>query len=171
MIAVEHGLSVIEPWVRTYGAVALFVVIYLESFGAPLPGESALVAASVLAGRGDLPIAGVVAAAWLGAVLGDSTGYMIGRLGGRPLLMRFGPRVGLTAERFELVAKRIRSNGFVLVLTARFVVVLRQLNGLVAGAVLMPWLRFVAANTLGAVLWVAVWGLGPYLFGALIDWA
>ena len=168
MISIEHGLSMIEPWVAAYGALALFVIVYLESFGAPLPGESALVAGSVLAARGDLPITAVVAAAWCGAVLGDSTGYLIGRLGGRPLLMRLGPSTGLTAERFERVAERVRRRGFVLVLTARFVVVLRQLTGLVAGAVLMPPTRFVTANTAGAALWVGVWGLGPYLFGALL---
>jgi membrane protein DedA with SNARE-associated domain len=165
VISVEHALSLVEPWVAAYGAIALFVAIYFESFGAPLPGESALVAASVLAARGDLSIITVIAAAWSGAVLGDSTGYLIGRLGGRRLLMRFGTSIGLTAERFERVAGQVRRYGFMVVMLARFVVVLRQLNGLVAGALSMPLTRFVPANAIGAGLWVGLWALGPFLFG------
>jgi membrane protein DedA with SNARE-associated domain len=164
--AVEHALALIEPWITAYGAIALFAIVYLESFGAPLPGETALIAASLLAVRGDLPIITVVAGAWSGAVLGDSTGYLIGRLCGTPLLLRFGPTIGLTAERFERVAGQVKRFGFVAVLLARFVIVLRQLNGLVAGALSMPLIRFVPANIVGAGLWVGVWALGPYLFGA-----
>ena len=165
MISIEHALSLVEPWLAAYGAFAVFIVIYIESLGAPVPGESALVAASVLAARGDLPIIAVIAAAWSGAVLGDTTGYLIGWVGGRRLLMRFGPSIGLTAQRFERVAGQVRRYGFVMVLLARFIVVLRQLNGLVAGALSMPLKRFVPANVLGAGLWVGTWALGPYLFG------
>lgn len=164
MISLEYAISLLQALVASYGSAVLFVTLYFESFGAPLPGETALVASGVLAATGDLPISAVVAAAWLGAVLGDSTGYVIGRAGGRPLLMRFGPSMGLTPERFGRVADQMRRHGFVLVLIARFVVVLRQLNGLVAGVVQMPLQRFVTANALGAALWVGTWGLGPYLF-------
>src|SRR5215203_3230964 len=139
MTSIEHALSVVEPWLASYGAFALLAVIYLESFGLPLPGESALIAASVL------------------AVRGDTTGYLIGRLGGRPLLTRFGPHLGLTAERFERVAGQVHRYGFMTVMLARFVVVLRQLNGLVAGALSMPLTRFVPANVIGAGLWVGTW--------------
>ena len=103
-------------------------------------------------------------AGWAGAVLGDTTGYAVGRLG-RPLLMRFGPHIGLTTERFERVADLVRRYGFIVVMLARFVVLLRQLNGLVAGALSMPLTRFLPANIVGAGLWVAAWGLGPYLLG------
>lgn len=165
MISIEHALSQIEPWIAAYGAFALFAVIYGESFGLPLPGESTLIAASLLALRGDLHIMGVVFAGWSGAVFGDMTGYAIGRLGGPPLLARFGPSIGLTAERFDRVAALVRRYGVLVVLFARFVVLLRQLNGLVAGTLSMPLDRFVPANVAGAGLWTAVWGLGPYFFG------
>ena len=165
MISIEHALSLVEPWIAAYGALALFLAIYGESFGLPLPGESALVAGSVLAARGDLPIIAVALAGWSAAVLGDSTGYLIGWLGGRSLLLRFGPSIGLTAERFERVVAQFHRYGFMVVLLARFVVILRQFNGLVAGTLSMPLVRFVPANAIGAGLWVAVWGVGPYLFG------
>lgn len=164
MSIVQEALAWIEPAVVTYGVWALLVVLYFESFGVPLPGESALVAAALLATRGDLEIGHVFLAAWAGAVLGDSTGYLIGRFGGRPLLIRFGSRVRLTPERLSRLEETVKTKGFFLVLTARFIVVLRQLNGLIAGSAGMPWPRFLAANGLGAMLWAGLWSFGPYLF-------
>ncbi|MPZ37519.1 MAG: DedA family protein [Rhizobiales bacterium] len=160
-------MHLIEPYIIAYGAMALFVIIYLESFGVPMPGESAVIAASVLATRGDLSIAHVMVAVFVGAVLGDSTGYLIGRYGGRTILERFGPRVGLTAQRLAQMQALFRAKGPFIVATARFVAILRQLNGVVAGTLAMPWLHFVAANAIGAALWTAVWTLGPYFF---TDW-
>src|SRR5919112_2089784 len=90
MSILQQGLAWIEPAVATYGALALFLIIYFESFGAPLPGESALIASALLATRGDLIIAHVFLAAWFGGVLGDSTGYLIGHFGGRLIFQRYG---------------------------------------------------------------------------------
>jgi membrane protein DedA with SNARE-associated domain len=164
MSILQEALAWIEPAIAAYGAFALFLIVYFESFGAPLPGETALIASSLLATRGDLSIEHVFLAAWLGGVLGDSTGYLIGRFGGRLLLQRFGSLVKLTPERLARIEEMARSRGFVMVLTARFVVVLRQLNGLVAGSIAMPWRHFAAANVLGAALWAGLWTLGPYYF-------
>ncbi len=164
MSILQDALAWIEPAVAAYGAWALFLIIYFESFGVPLPGESSLIAAALLASRGDLAIGHVFLAAWLGGVLGDSTGYLIGRFGGRLLLQRFGSWVKLTPERLARLEEMARRRGFLMVLTARFIVVLRQLNGLVAGSIGMPWTHFVAANILGAALWAGLWTLGPYFF-------
>lgn len=162
---VHEGAAWIEGAVGAYGAIALFLILYGESFGLPLPGESALIAASLLASRGDLPVGHVFLAAWAGGVLGDSTGYLIGRYGGRRLIRRFGALVKLTPERLSRLEDTARRRGFLMVMTARFVVVLRQLNGLVAGSIAMPWPHFAVANALGAALWAALWSLGPYYFG------
>jgi len=161
---IQHGLADIEPYIKTYGAFALFIILYFESFGAPVPGETALITASLLAGAGELSVVSVFAAAWAAAVLGDSTGYAIGRYGGRPLLEKYGSKVKLTPERLDWIEGMFRARGALIVITARFVVVLRQLNGLVAGSMLMPWHKFVAANIVGAAIWVSVWCLGPYFF-------
>jgi membrane protein DedA with SNARE-associated domain len=160
-------LAWIEDAVAAYGALALFLIVYFESFGVPLPGESALIAAALLAARGDLVIAHVFLASWLGGVFGDSTGYLIGRFGGRLLLQRFGALVKLTPERLSRLEILARKRGFIMVLTARFIVVLRQLNGLVAGSVGMPWRHFVLSNMLGAALWAGFWTIGPYFFADL----
>lgn len=72
--------------------------------------------------------------------------------------------VKLTPERLFRLEQEVRKRGFILVLTARFVVVLRQLNGLLAGSATMPWPKFALANVLGAALWAGLWTLGPYFF-------
>ena len=164
MNLLHEGLAWIEPLIAAYGVWALFVILYFESFGVPLPGESALVASSLLAVRGDLAIGHVFLAAWIGGVLGDSTGYLIGRFGGRYLLDRFGPWVKLTPERLAHFEDLFRTKGFFIVLSARFLPILRQLNGLVAGSVSMPWPHFVVANAIGGCLWAAAWSFGPYFF-------
>lgn len=161
--------SAIEPYVTQYGVWAVFVVIYLESLGAPLPGETLLVTASLLAQRGDLDLVHLSAAVLIGAVLGDSTGYLIGRSGGRPLLRRWGHLVKLTPERLDRFEAMFRERGAYLVFAARFIVVLRQLNGLVAGSMAMPFPRFLLANVLGAAAWTATWTLGPYFLADVVD--
>ena len=52
-----------------------------------------------------------------------------------------------------------------MVVVARFVVLLRQLNGIVAGSTGMPWLHFLAANMVGAALWVGLWTTLAYKLG------
>ncbi|PSH69203.1 DedA family protein [Phyllobacterium brassicacearum] len=163
----HNSASFIEPYIQQYGLYAIFVIVYLESLGAPLPGESALVASSLLAVRGDLAVTNLFFTVWAAAVLGDSTGYAIGHFGGRPLLQRYGWLVKLTPERLEELEQLFRRRGAIIVFSARFVVVLRQLNGLVAGSVGMPWHSFILANILGAGLWAAVWSFGPYFFGGM----
>jgi membrane protein DedA with SNARE-associated domain len=162
-----NTLTWIEPAVVTYGALALFLIVYLEAFGAPLPGESVLIAAALLANRGDLIIVHVFLAAWCGGVLGDSTGYLIGHFGGRRLLQRYGAMVKLTPERLSHLEKVACKRGFIMVLTARFIVVLRQLNGVEARSIGMPWCQFAIANLPGAALWAGFWTFGPHVFADL----
>jgi membrane protein DedA with SNARE-associated domain len=160
--------SSIQPFLHEYGLLTLFLIIYFESLGAPLPGESALVSASLLASRGELNIVDMFLVVWVAAVAGDFTGYLIGHYGGRPLLERYGWLVRLTPERLHKFEEIFRVRGPIIVVTARFFILLRQLNGLIAGSMAMPWTRFLPANILGAFLWTAVWGLGPYFFGDFV---
>ena len=88
--------------IATYGYLAIAVIIGLESMGLPLPSESALVLAALYASRHDHNIAGVVAAAATGAILGDNIGYWIGREFGYRLLLRYGGYIGLSASKIKL---------------------------------------------------------------------
>ena len=80
----------IQHLLETYGYLAVLLLVGLESLGIPLPGETALLTASAYAATGHLSIVGVIAAAAIGAVLGDAGGYWIGRTGGLALVRRYG---------------------------------------------------------------------------------
>ncbi|RCS23391.1 DedA family protein [Phyllobacterium salinisoli] len=157
-------MHMIEPYIAAYGSIALFFIIYFESLGAPVPGESGLIAASLLALHGDLNLYHMLIAVFCGAVLGDSTGYLIGHFGGARLIERYGYLVRLTPERLKKFEGVFRRRGIYMVAGARFIAVLRQLNGIIAGSMHMPWLHFLAANMVGAAAWTLVWGAGPYFF-------
>jgi len=166
---IEHLFGEIEPYVRDYGAIMLFAVLTLESLGLPVPGESALIVAGTLAGQGELRLPTMLLAAWAGAVLGDNIGYLIGRLAGRPLVLAHGSRIGLTEQRFARVESFFARFGPLTVAFARFVNILRQLNGVVAGTMGMDWRVFFLCNAAGGALWVLFWGLGAWWLGSHLD--
>ena len=147
------------------GYFGLALIVFVEGFGVPAPGETAIIAGATYAGRGHLNIVVVGVVAALAAIMGDSLGYLIGRTGGRALVLRYGRYVRLTHERFERMENFMRRRGPLVVAVARFIEGLRQLNGVVAGATGMPWPRFVLFNAIGAVLWVGTWTTAGYLAG------
>jgi membrane protein DedA with SNARE-associated domain len=162
-------LAAVHPYIVQYGYGALFGVLFAESFGLPLPGETFLVAAAFLAVQGQLNIWLVGLTAWAAAVLGDNLGYAIGRFGGRRLVVRHGARVGISVERLNKTERFFAHYGPEVVIVARFFPVLRQLNGIVAGSVGMGWKRFLFYNALGGFLWVGAWTSGVYYFGQRIE--
>ena len=162
MEEVGHLVGVLEHFIRDYGVAAVTVILALEALGAPLPGETLLVFASVMAGRGDMSLPALLIFAWACSVLGDNIGYGIGRKLGRAAITRYGARIGLTPARFDAVERVFARYGAATVTFARFVNILRQLNGIVAGTLGMEWRRFLAFNSLGAALWVGAWVLGTY---------
>jgi membrane protein DedA with SNARE-associated domain len=157
-----HLVGSLEHVVHNYGAVAVMVILALEAMGAPVPGETLLIFASVLAARGELSLPALLIFACLGAMMGDNIGYLIGRRLGRAVITHHGARIGMTGARFDMIEKVFARYGALTVAAARFVNVLRQLNGIVAGCLGMDWRRFLMFNALGAVLWVAAWVLGAY---------
>jgi membrane protein DedA with SNARE-associated domain len=148
-----------------YSYLAVFLLIMLEDFGLPAPGETALIVASVAAAAGKLNIWGVLGAAFLGALIGDNIGWAIGHWGGRKLVISVGSKVGITDERYERAEGFFSRFGDVIVVGARFVEGLRQLNGIIAGTMGMHWATFIGYNALGAALWVGVWGAVGYFAG------
>ena len=150
-----------------YWAVLLFVMI--EDFGVPVPGETILIAASVYAGAARLNVVAVGVIGFVAAVIGDNVGFAIGHYGGRALVLRWGRYVRLTEERLNNAEAFFNHHGAWIITVARFVEVLRQANGIIAGTTGMRWLRFLAFNALGAALWVGTWVSLGYLAGSHID--
>jgi membrane protein DedA with SNARE-associated domain len=163
---VSHGT--IENLIGTYGYIAVLAFVGIESLGVPFPGESALIAASVYAGATHrLAIAGVVAAAAAGAIIGDNIGFLLGRWGGTRLLERYGKYVRIDERRMRIGRYIFMRHGGKVVFFGRFVSVLRTYAAFLAGTNLMHWRRFLAFNAAGGVIWAAIYGFGYYYLGGV----
>jgi membrane protein DedA with SNARE-associated domain len=149
----------------TYGYLFVFLIIGIESFGVPLPGETALVTAAAYAALGRLNIFGVVAAAAAGAIVGDNAGYWLGRKGGVALIHRFGKRVGLDDAKLARAHAFFERYGARTVFIGRFVALLRSWAAVLAGVACMPYRTFTLYNALGGVAWATLFGTLGYLFG------
>jgi membrane protein DedA with SNARE-associated domain len=161
--------DVLVGFLHAYGYPALAILIALECLGLPLPGETLLIGAVLYAVRTrQIDIHLVVLAAGSGAFIGQLCGYLIGATLGYRLLRRYGSRIGLTTSRLALGRFLFRRHGVKVVVASRFVAVLRQIAGLLAGATRMPWPRFLAANAVGSVLWAAGYGFGAEALGATL---
>src|SRR6266851_1282625 len=151
------------------GLPLLFAVVMIESFGIPLPGETALIAFGVLAAEGHYSIVSVIAIAAAGAIVGDNLGYwLIGRVGGRALFRRwrwlsqYSDRV---LPRAEALMER---HGGKTVFFGRFVSILRYTVAWVAGLSHMRWWRFLFWNAAGGIAWATVVGLTAYYGGRAV---
>lgn len=162
-------VSALQPMIHHYGYFAVGGLIMLEDFGVPTPGETILIAASVFAGLGQLNIFLVVLVAFLAAIIGDNIGFAIGDFGGRRLINRFGKYVFITPERLDKTEAFFTRNGGRVVIVARFIEGLRQVNGIIAGISEMRWPKFIVFNAIGAALWVGVWASVGYFGGDHIE--
>ena len=149
----------IAPYLDDYGYAAIAVLVLLENVGIPVPGEAAVITGALFAATGRLDLAVVCLVAFAAAVIGDNLGYALGRYGGRPLVLRIGRRVGITHEHLDRVEGFFTRHGSKVVVAARFLPLLRHLNGIAAGVSQMRWRRFLLANAAGAAIWVAVWAV------------
>jgi membrane protein DedA with SNARE-associated domain len=137
------------------GYAVLFGILLAEYAGLPLPGESFLLGAVVLAGAGHLSLPLVVLLAISGAILGSCLGYVIGRRGGRLLLLRPGPFVARRHRMLHGAERFFARYGAPAVFLSRWVPCARYLTPLTAGAAQMSWHRFLFFNATGGIVWVA----------------
>jgi len=158
-----HGL------LHTYGYLAIFVIVCLESAGVPMPGETALVTAAIFAGQGELHIFGVIGSAALAAIFGDNVGYWVGRRFGFPLVLKYGPYLHLNEPRLKLGQYLFQRHGGKIVFFGRFVALLRAFAALLAGINRLAWSRFFLFNALGGIAWASVFGFGGYFLGKAFE--
>ncbi len=158
-------LDVVTQWVAHYGFAIVAAFLFIESTGIPVPGETALVTAAALAGRGTLSIFAVVIAACVGTVAGGQAGYWLGAREGRSLIARYGRWISLTPERMRRTEEVFARHGGKTILLGRFVAFMRSFIGIFAGIVGMPARDFAFYNAAGGVLWVLSFSALGYAFG------
>jgi len=155
--------------IATYGYLAIFVIVGMESAGIPMPGETVLVTAAILAGEGTLRIYGVIGAAAAGAIIGDNCGYWVGRKFGFPLVYRYGRYVRLDERRLKLGQYLFLKHGGKIVFFGRFVAVLRAFAAFLAGVNRFNWEEFFLYNAAGGIVWASIFGFGGFWLGRAFE--
>jgi len=167
----------VDQWLVTIPPLAVYLtvglVVGVESLGIPLPGEVVLVSAALLSSRSELAVSPVwvALAAMVGAVVGDSIGYAVGRRYGNGLLRWAGRRFPKHAgpAHLALAERAFARWGVLTVVVGRFIAVLRILAGPLAGALRMPYAKFMPANVLGAFLWTVGTTTAVYFLGVAAE--
>lgn len=155
-------------WVQQWGYLAVFFGIMMENAGIPVPGETIIILASLMAGQGVLKLELVYPTVVLGAIIGDNIGYWIGQAGGRPLLLRIGRLWRIDEAKIAEAEANFRRHSDWAVFFGRFVTLLRIFAGPIAGMIRMPWPRFFFFNAAGAIVWCGVVVGLSYLVGSRI---
>ncbi len=147
--------------------IIVFAFVFIEDgflVGLFLPGDSLLLTAGLIAAKGWLNPFAIVLLAFVGAVLGDSVGYWLGRKAGPPIFSR--PDSRFFRREHLLRAKAFYDRrGAITIAAARFIPYLRTFAPLVAGAVAMEYRLFAAFNILGGALWSITVTLAGFLIG------
>lgn len=155
-----------------YGYWAIALLLLLENIGIPVvPGEFALIAGAIFAGSGqaglNLVVVAIVAA--IASFAGAEIGYLIGLFAGRELVLRFGKYVLIKPHHLDRAEAIVSRYGGIVVVIARYIVGLREANGIIAGITKMRWTTFTLYNAAGACAWVATWVTIGGLAGNHID--
>ena len=156
--------------ITQYGYWTVAALVCIESFGIPVPGETALIMASAYAATtAKMNIWLVVLSATGGAVLGDNIGFWLGQQFGYWLLIRYGHYVGLSELRIKVGQYLFLRHGQRVVFVSRFLPLMREISAFLAGANQMKWKPFLTANAAGALFWAFLYGFGAYGLGKGAD--
>jgi membrane protein DedA with SNARE-associated domain len=147
------------------GLPILFALIAIETMGIPVPGETALFTAAIVASRGNLSIEAVIAVAGAGAIVGDNIGFTIGRKLGRRLLTVPGPLHRHRMSVLTVGEPFFERHGPKAVFLGRWITGLRITSAWLAGANRMAWPTFLFYNAAGGIAWATSVGLVGYYLG------
>jgi membrane protein DedA with SNARE-associated domain len=154
----EGVIDLIQPYFEEYGYLIVFLMVMLENsafVGAAVPGDVVLLLAGFYVERSDLNLGPVCALAFVGALLGDTIGYSIGRFAGRRVVDRFGKRL-FPPQRLERVDRYFQEYGMFAVALGRITPVIRTINTFAAGMARMPFPSFLISVAFAAGIWAIV---------------
>ena len=156
----------------TYLLVGFFAFAETGAFvGLVVPGETTMLLGGAVAGQGAIDIYLLIAIAWFAAWMGDTTSFFIGRRLGREFVLKHGPRVGISHERFEKVEDYFSRHGGKTIFVGRWISLVRALAPFIAGSSGMPYRGFVPYSVLGTGLWASAHILVGYFFSRSIETA
>ncbi len=144
-----------KPLLEEYGYLALVVSIFLEGVGVPMPGQSLLIAASILSSEQVMNLSTVMIASWLSCFFGNTCGYLIGYYF-EGWLDKKGYISGPKIARLQYA---IQKYGPACLIVSRFIEGMKQFMPLACGVAKMPRKEFLLGNALAATIWVMVFSL------------
>jgi len=156
--------------IRLVGLVGLIAIVFAETglmVGFFLPGDSLLITAGLFAARGDLNIVTLNLTLIAAAIIGDATGYWIGRRAGQALYSRPNS-FWFRREHLIQTHEFYERHGGKTIVIARFMPIVRTFAPVVAGAAQMTYRDFAVYNILGGILWVTSMTLAGYYLGLAI---
>ena len=163
-------LAAVQGPLDHYGLWAIGLLLLLENIGVPVvPGELAMIAGAIYAGAGQLNIVAVGVVSFAAAVIGATIGYAIGRFAGRAVVLRYGRYALIREHHLEKAEQTVDKYGGIVVVVARFIVGLRELNGIICGVSGMNPVTFTTYNLLGGAAWVGTWVSVGYFAGGHIE--
>jgi membrane protein DedA with SNARE-associated domain len=172
MLAAFFSTHTLDHLLREYGYAAVAVFVMVESLGVPFPGETMVITAALYAGlTHNLSPWLIWLAATAGAIIGDNIGYAIGYWGGYPLLLRYGPKIGLGEAKLKVGRMVFEDHGGKVVFFGRFVSILRTYAAFLAGTNRMTYWRFFVFNAAGGIIWSGIYALGFYFAGGSLKGA
>ena len=136
-------------------------------FGFFLPGDSLLITAGLFAARGDLNLGLLIATLIPAAILGNATGYQIGKRTGKALYSRPDSLL-FRREHLRMTHEYYERHGGKTIIIAQFAPILRTFAPVVAGVAEMGYRRFASYNVIGAIAWIASMTVGGYTLGNMI---
>ena len=168
----EKLLSDISDFFGAWTYLLAGLLAFLETgafVGLVVPGETFVILAGAVAGQGATDIYITIGIVWFSAWAGDTTSFFIGRRLGREFILRHGPKLRITEERFEQVERYFKSHGGKTILIGRFIGLVRALAPFVAGSSGMEYRAFVPYSVLGTGLWAATFSILGYVGSRSID--
>ncbi|RIV24405.1 DedA family protein [Alicyclobacillaceae bacterium I2511] len=159
----------IQVLIHHYGYFGVFLILLLEMIGIPFPAETTLTLSGIEWTQGTFSIIPLLIAATVGNAIGSGIAYWIGRLLGRPVIVRWGKYVGITNERLDKANVTFQKYQTTVVLFSKFIAGIRVLVPYLAGINKMSFGLFTLYTTVSALVWSAVFIiLGKYLG---IEWS
>ncbi|HEY0317950.1 MAG TPA: bifunctional DedA family/phosphatase PAP2 family protein [Solirubrobacterales bacterium] len=166
----EDVSNTLGAW--TYLLVGVFAFAETGAFvGLVVPGETVMLLGGAVAGQGAIDVYLLIAIAWFAAWAGDTTSFLLGRRLGREFVIKHGPRVGISHERFERVEDYFSRHGGKTIFIGRFVSLVRAFAPFIAGSSGMRYRAFVPYSILGTGLWASAHILVGYFFSRSIETA
>jgi membrane protein DedA with SNARE-associated domain len=145
-----HSLSLL---VAHFGYAAIFLLMTLESACIPIPSEAVIPYAGYLAYLGKMNFWEIVIIATLANLFGGSIAYVVGRLGGRSLIIHYGKYILLSPKHLLRAESWFAKHGEITILIGRIFPAIRTIISLPAGIAKMRFGKFIVFSAIGAFIW------------------